>query len=274
MGAADPDAELTDADFARFSALIHERSGIYLHGDKKTLLRTRLLKRMRKLNLTRFRDYYERVVNDRNGEEMDAMLDAISTNVTSFFREKQHFDFLARVLPELADNDRGYLNIWSAACSSGEEPYTLAMTVAETLPDWRRLGVRILATDIAESVLAKAAAGMYPRNRLEGVPPQLLPKYFSRNAGSDTVQVSQELRYMIRFRHFNLNQDHWPFSKCFGVIFCRNVMIYFNRETQEQLIGRFARVMCPGGYLMVGHSESLTGIKHPLTYADATIYRK
>lgn len=270
----DRDAALTAADFARFSTLIHERSGIYLHADKQTLLRTRLLKRMRVLGVDSFRDYYRRVTDDATGGELRQLLDVISTNVTSFFREKQHFDFLAKVLPVLADSGDGYLNLWSAACSTGEEPYSLAMTVAETLPDWRQRDVRVLATDIAPSVLERAQAGTYPRARMQGVPPHLLPKYFSRVPGSDLLQVNDELRGMVRFRRLNLNQEEWPFRRQFAVIFCRNVMIYFDRATQERLIARFARVLRGGGYLMVGHSESLTGISHPLTFAEATVYRK
>lgn len=270
--------ELSDIDFRRFSVLVYEKCGINLHDGKKELVRARLSKRLRKGNFKDFKTYYRFVADDESGNELVRMLDAISTNLTSFFREKKHFDFLKEtVFPSYVVEKRNSrkLRFWSAGCSSGEEPYSLAIWLLEYFNESLPFDVKILATDISSKALALAQRGVYTSKRLANMPILFPRKYFQRGYGSQDgyVRVKQSLSELIEFKRFNLMAP-FPFKKVFNVIFCRNVMIYFDKKTQQALVDKFYESLSHGGYLFVGHSESLTGIRRKFEYVMPSIYRK
>ncbi|MDH4184207.1 MAG: protein-glutamate O-methyltransferase CheR [Nitrospinota bacterium] len=267
---------INDREFESFRELIYRESGIKLRENKKDLLRQRLNKRIRALGLSSFGEYFRIVEEDRSRKELTEMIDAVSTNVTSFFREIKHFEFLAnKAIPEtLARKKNGpfEFRIWSAACSSGEEPYSILFTLLEHEefgPKWK---VKMLATDISTKVLQKAMKGAYPQNKMEGMPDGLLKKYFDLEEGYYIVKP--KLREMVNFRWFNLIATRFPFKHKFDVIFCRNVMIYFDKPTREELVRKFTDALAPGGYLCIGHSESLANTNHSLKYVQPTIYTK
>lgn len=273
--------QLTDSQFTQFSELVYAKTGIYLKPGKKELLNARLGKRLRACGLSSFHDYYGLVMRDTSGEELINLINSVSTNFTSFFREQPHFDFLATtILPELFGNATAgprEVTIWSAACSSGEEPYTIAMVLEEYLAAHPCPGVsyRILGTDISTKVLDMAQRGVYPEDRMAKVPGSILKKYFQkgvRNAAG-YVKVSKALRQRITFQRFNL-MDEFPWRESVDIIFCRNVMIYFNTETQQTLVSKFHGSLKSGGYLFIGHSESIGRLKHRFTQVAATSYRK
>ena len=270
---------LTDAQFQKFGALIYKKTGIYLKPEKKELLNARLGKRLRACGINSFKKYYDYVVNDKSGEELINLIDSVSTNFTSFFRENSHFDFLtSTVLPDFMTNRKGSrkdLTFWSAACSSGEEPYTLAMVLEEFFEKHTNWRYKILATDISTRVLAQAKRGVYTTDRIAKVPNIFLKKYFQRGTGKSAgyVKVKDTLRQKISFDRFNL-MGGFPWQAELDVIFCRNVMIYFNRETQQGLVEKFYNALSPGGYLFIGHSESITSLNHNFKQMDATAYRK
>lgn len=262
--------DLTDSQFARISALVHSQCGINLHDGKKELVRARLAKRLRTLGLPDFEAYMQLLRND-SGTELVAMLDALSTNLTSFFRETDHFRYLAeRILPRQT-NSR--LRIWSAGCSSGEEPYSIAMQLAETLPRLEQWDVKILATDLSTRVLEQARQGVYAREKLQGLPAPISQRHFEPAPGGGGLQVREGLRRLVHFARLNL-MDPWPMRGPFDVIFCCNVMIYFDKPTQSRLVARFWDLLHPGGTLFIGHSESLTGIRHRFVYRQPTIYAR
>jgi chemotaxis protein methyltransferase CheR len=272
-------AELTDAHFDKISALVKRKCGINLHQGKKQLVKARLNKRLRSLNLRSFGEYLDLLEHDRSGNELVTMLDSISTNLTSFFREGAHFEFLKQeALPEvLSKTGQRRLRLWSAGCSSGEEPYTLAITLREALPASSSWDVRILATDLSTVVLQRAAQGLYDAERIKTVSPALVRTYFDqvkmKDATRATYQVKESIRRMITFARLNL-MESWPMKGPFDIIFCRNVMIYFEKPVQEVLVNRYYNLLGPGGYLFLGHSESLTGTKHPFKYVKPTVYRR
>lgn len=276
------DIDLDDKEFGLFQRLIYDESGISLSSSKKELLKSRLMKRLRQKSLPSFRAYYQYVTEeDRTGEEMVRMLDCISTNLTEFFREIAHFEFLSKtVLPHLVDvkkkRNEKKIRIWSAGCSTGEEPYTLSMVVAEHIKLVREWDIKILATDISTRVLAKASEGIYSRERLKNVPVQMLNTYFERAAGNlkDLCQVKESLKKLVVFRRFNLMNETYPFKGQFDFIFCRNVMIYFDKQTQNELILKYYKHLAPDGYLFIGHSESLAGTSHKFKYVRPTVYQK
>lgn len=278
---AGPALDLADRDFEKFSRLIFETSGIALTGAKKELLRARLGKILRRRGIPSFRDYLELVEGDATGDEIVSLLDAISTNVTSFFREADHFRFLGDVafpaIRKTRERSGGKkFRAWCAGCSTGEEPYSLAITLRETLSVESGWDVRILATDISTKVLAAAREGAYAKQKLKEIPPRIVARYFAREPGregQDRYRVASELRSMISFGRLNL-MEPYPFRGPFDVIFCRNVMIYFDKKTQGDLVERFHRYLAEGGYLFIGHSESLNGIRHPLQYVRPSVYRK
>jgi chemotaxis protein methyltransferase CheR len=272
--------ELSDIDFRRFSGLVYEKCGINLRQGKKELVRARLGRRLREGGFKDFKAYYRFLTEDESGDELVMMLDAISTNLTSFFREARHFDFLTKeVLPTyMADQAARHgnrLRFWSAGCSSGEEPYSLAIWLLEYFGDRAGHDITILATDISTKVLAKAKSGVYPAVRLEKIPNSVLRKYFHRGYGKHEgyFRVKPLLKEMIQFRRLNLIEP-FKFRRGFDLILCRNVMIYFDRSTQEALANKLYNVLREGGYLFVGHSETLTGINHRFKYISPSIYRK
>lgn len=265
---------LSPRDFDQFRSLAHQKFGLDLPDGKQQLVAARLGKKMRELNLTSFHAYYQHVVEDRTGDALTAMIDALTTNHTSFFRESAHFDFLRQtVVPAL--RSRASLPVWSAACSSGEEPYSLAFSLFDALGPEFQSKVRILATDISTRVLELAKTAVYASERFQGVPPDQLRRYVLKGEGKnkDKFLVKKQFRDAIEFRRLNLMED---LAQCgpFPVIFCRNVMIYFDRATQQDLVNRLASRLDPGGYLFIGHAESLGGIEQPLDYVQPAVYRK
>ena len=266
--------ELTEAQFNAISSLVKSLAGINLTDAKKELVRARLTKRLRKLGLATFDDYVEYLQNDTTGAELVAMLDVLSTNTTYFFREAKHLEWLRQdILPRLTARRR--VRIWSAGCSSGEEPYSIAIVLLEAIPDLADWDAAILATDLSTEVLARARQGIYPASRLREVPPMLLGRHFTLVATKPerTYRVNDPVRRLVHFARLNL-MGQWPMKGPFDVIFCRNVMIYFDRPTRQELIARFHSILAPGGILFIGHSESLTGIDHSFRYVLPTVYRK
>lgn len=270
---------LSDELFHKFSDLVYEKTGIFLKPEKKELLNARLGKRLRATGIGSFKEYHAYVINDRSGGELVHLIDSVSTNFTSFFRENSHFEILkSTVLPAFVREGRGKgkeILLWSSASSSGEEPYTMAMVIADFVSQYPEMRYRIMATDISTRVLAQARAGVYAEERVAKVPKPFLKKYFQKGVGSSEgyVKVKEELRRMVHFDRFNLMGD-FPWHEAIDVIFCRNVMIYFNRETQQELVHKFHQALTPGGYLFIGHSESISGLKHDFTQIDATAYQK
>ncbi|MBH0189470.1 MAG: protein-glutamate O-methyltransferase [Nitrospira sp.] len=266
---------ITAEEFQRFRSLIYDESGISLSDEKSTLVVSRLSKRLQELGIKTFSQYYTRVTEDTTREEFTQMLDLISTNKTDFFREPQHFEFLrANILPGLTESRQ--IRIWSSACSSGEEPYTIAMTLFEHLQDIAQWDCKILASDLSTRVLAKAAAGVYDQDRFRDVSPDILHRHFLRGQGGSAgkYKVKPHLVAMIQFRRLNLMADRFPIVTPLDLIFCRNVMIYFDRPTQETLVNKFYGYLKPGGYLFIGHSESLQWVKHPFQLVAPTVYYK
>jgi chemotaxis protein methyltransferase CheR len=272
-------SELRDVDFEKISRLIYEKCGINLHDGKKELVTARLGKRLREGNFRSFADYYSHVTTEAGTEELVRMIDSISTNLTFFFREESHFSQMCNILPSMCEmvakeHKRPRLRIWSAGCSTGEEPYSLAITALECLGN-QSADVKILATDISTIVLKTAANGMYTEDKTKNIPPALLKKYFQRGTGKmmGYNRVNQSIRDMVSFKRFNL-MDVPPVSAVFDVIFCRNVMIYFDKVTQQTLINNFYNRLAKGGYFFIGHSESLTSLSHDFKYTEPSIYRK
>ncbi|MCU0623179.1 MAG: protein-glutamate O-methyltransferase [Gemmatimonadaceae bacterium] len=260
--------ELGPAEFRAISALVTERAGIQLPPGKEGLVRSRLARRLRALGLTDFKVYVERVTTGGDTAELTQLLDAISTNKTSWWREEAHFDLLAAEVAALPPRKQPY-TVWSAGCSSGEEPYTLGIVLSEVLggPD----KARILATDLSTKVLEKAKAGTYAADELDGVSPARRQQWFQPRGGAFTVVPA--LRRMVSFAHLNL-MGPWPMQGPFDAIFCRNVMIYFDKPTQGRLVERYRALLRPGGLLCIGHSESLTGLAHGYQYVAPAVYRK
>ncbi len=272
--------ELSDRDFRHISALVYERCGIDLHEGKKQLVHARLGKWLRQTGFKDFSGYYKFLTEGDTGYELVCMLDSICTNTTSFFREEKHFDFLKQVVfPSYVSGKNGgglrRLRFWSAGCSSEEEPYSLAIWLSEYLGKSPGFDVKILATDISTKVLAKAKGGVYDGQRLARMPQFFLRKYFQRGCGSQegSFRVKRSLRDMISFKRFNL-MEPFQFKETFNLILSRNVMIYFDKDTQQELINRFYDCIADGGYLLLGHCESLIGIEHGFRYIEPSVYQK
>lgn len=269
---------MRDSEFDFIRNLVYERSRISLSADKRQLVSARLGKRLRAMNLESIGDYCKLLQSPGSTEELSNLIDAISTNHTFFFRESAHFDFLRTVVvPEMLVRAKTepsmQFRFWSAACSSGEEPYTMAITLAECMANskWH-----IDASDISHRVLAKAAAGIYSEETVSKIPQDILRTYFQRGFGPQDgyYRVKRTLLERVTFHHLNLLEGQLPFRDKFHVIFCRNVMIYFDRQTQDELVSRLVDKLLPGGYLFVGHSESLTQMRHELKPIKPAVYRK
>jgi chemotaxis protein methyltransferase CheR len=271
------DFVLTDADFSRICELVREHTGIALTEAKRQMVYGRLARRLRALRLVSFADYVE-LLECADARELQEFTNAITTNLTSFFREAHHFEYLAeQVLPALAARagGAGRLRIWSCACSSGEEPYSIAMVLREQQARLKGLDAKILATDLDSNVLATGAAGVYPAERLQNVSKARAAEFFQQGSGAQqgTVKVSAGLRQLITFKQLNLMQD-WPMRGPFDAIFCRNVVIYFDLETKRALFERMAQLQPPGAILFLGHSESLYRISEQYELIGRTIYRR
>jgi chemotaxis protein methyltransferase CheR len=271
--------ELTDTEFQKISRLVYDQCGINLTGGKKELVKARLGKRIRGGQFKSFRDYYQHVLNDPSGQELVHLLDSISTNFTFFFREQKHFDYLqSEFLPHLINrkqNTGRKLRFWSAGCSSGEEVYSLAMTLLEAIDKPLTWDISILGTDISTKALKAAEAGIFHKERVQSLPTERIKKYFLRGDRNwqDYVRVKDQVKKIVQFKRVNL-MESFHFKEPFQCIFCRNVMIYFDKKTQADLVNRFCDCLEETGVLMIGHSESLTGISHPLYYIRPAIYRK
>ena len=270
--------EFTDNDFNYLSSLIHEQAGIKLLPPKRDLVYARLSKRLRLLGLQTFREYCE-LLRDGDAHELIHCINSITTNVTTFFREIHHFEFLAqKVLPELVElkgrTAKPRMRVWSAGCSSGEEPYSIEIILREEAA-LLRWDVRILATDLDTHILERAKIGLYGIKQLEKMSLARCKRWFRMGTGTNIglTSVVPELRERIRFRKLNL-KDQWPMRGPFDVIFCRNVVIYFDKEMQKKLFNRFADMLSDNGYLFIGHSESLFGISDRFKVVGRTIYRK
>lgn len=268
------DYALSDGQFRCIADIIGQHAGIVLGAAKKHLVYGRLVRRLRSLGLSGFDEYLE-LIGSADNEEFEHFVNALTTNLTAFFREPRHFEFLESTLvPQLVRQKTGReIRIWSAGCSTGEEPYSIAMSVLSVLPkDW---SVRILATDLDSTVVAHAQSGIYSADRVNGVSPARLKGNFLKGKGEhqDKVRVSPGLSQHIVFRSLNLLEE-WPFRKPFDIIFCRNVVIYFDKTTQAGLFNRFADVLSPAGHLFVGHSETLYKVTDRFTLLGNTIYRK
>ncbi|MDZ7750307.1 MAG: protein-glutamate O-methyltransferase [Gammaproteobacteria bacterium] len=265
----------SDKDFRYIKKIVHEHSGIALSDAKQDLVYGRLSRRLRHHGMTSFRDYCALLTDTQDDTEFGEFINAITTNLTSFFRENHHFEFMAgQALPALMEANRvsRRLRIWSAGCSTGEEPYSIAMVVAEQLPaDW---DVRILATDLDSSVVERAAAAVYPLERVEGVTLERKRRWMMKGGGGQRglVRMRDELRDMITFNKLNLMHD-WPFKGPFDLILCRNVVIYFDKDTQRVLFERFANVINPRGYLFLGHSETLHNVSTRFDLLGKTVYQ-
>lgn len=269
------DIPLTEADFTAIARRVRQASGIALGPTKRDLVYGRLRRRLRALRLTSFADYLALVDGPDGAAERVRMVNAITTNLTGFFREPHHFDHLAReVLPALRGaGGRGRrLRIWSAGCSSGEEPYSIAMTLRAAVPDLAQWDARILATDIDTDMVAHGEAGVYEAGRTAAIPPELRGNAFALRADG-RAEMDAALRGLIVFRPLNL-LGAWPMRGPFDAIFCRNVVIYFDKPTQRTLFDRFAELLAPRGHLYIGHSESLFRVSERFVHLGRTVYRK
>ncbi|MGC8809776.1 MAG: CheR family methyltransferase [bacterium] len=274
-----PSLELKDSDFEKIRSLIYDQCGINLTEAKKELVKARLGKRLRSGQFKSFRDYYEYVLNDASGKELILLLDSIATNFTFFFREPRHFEYLKSVfLPEIMSRKKKgdkKLKFWSAGCSSGEEPYSIVMTLLEAIEAALVWNINVLATDLSTQMLKTAQAGIYPKEKVRDLPPLMIKKYFLRGDGEwqNYVKIKDQLKQYIQFQRLNL-MEPFSFAEPFDCIFCRNVMIYFDKNKQTSLVNRFYECLYPGGILIIGHSESLTGVSHNFKYEKPSIYRK
>jgi chemotaxis protein methyltransferase CheR len=264
--------EFTERDFEAVRKLIYQRAGISLSAQKMDMVYSRLARRLRATGMKRFEDYLAQLRNGGNEAEWEAFTNALTTNLTSFFREQHHFPVLAE---HLAARRGRQLVIWCCASSTGEEPYSLAMTAVETFGSFDA-PVSILATDVDTNVLRKGEAGVYPAERVERVAPERVRRFFQRGTGAQEgqVRVRPELQRMVTFRRLNLLDAAWTVRGPLDAIFCRNVMIYFDKPTQAGILRRFAPLLHPDGLLFVGHSESLFHVADTFRLRGKTVYEK
>ena len=267
------DLELTPSEYAEFQGIIRELTGITMGDSKRQLVHRRLTARLRALGLSSFRDYIN-YLRKGDAEELEAFTNSVTTNLTAFFRESHHFDYFANtILPEVsAKKASKRLRVWSAGCSTGEEPYSIAITLKESLANLSDWDARLLATDIDSDVLRTCRAGRYADQRVEKVPPGKLKRWFRQVDGGE-FELRNDVKSLITFNQLNL-MNEWPMRGKFDVIFCRNVIIYFDKPTQRVLIDRYANILEDGGYLILGHSESLFNVTDRFSLIGQTIYKK
>lgn len=269
---------LSDAEFNKLSSFIFNNYGIKMPYAKKNMLQARLQNRLRETKFDNFKDYCDYVFSSNGESEIIHMIDVVSTNKTDFFRENAHFEFMtSTVLPELYGRNNGEsINIWSSACSSGEEVYTIAITMEEFLENKKSVDYSIYGTDISTKILQKAQDAIYTEERIANIPLALKKKYFLKNKQKDVplVKVVKDLRQKASYQRLNLMDPSYNVSKKFDIIFCRNVLIYFDRDTQEKVINKLCMHLKPNGFFFLGHSESVTGINVPLQQIKPTMFRK
>jgi len=273
--AAGMNSGMTSSDLVAFQNLLYRKSGIVLNDSKKALVESRVTQRLRALNMDSYGGYLQFLDEDKSGEELVQLIDVISTNITNFFREPDHFEMLESTLEKWTAQGMQHVRIWSAACSTGEEPYTIAMTVDKLVQE-RRLDLKILATDISTRVLAHAKAGVYQEDRLTSIPDHLKAKHFRIQPGQGKKQyaVSNQLKRLMMFHRLNFTVFPYPINGIFDVIFCRNAMIYFDRDLRMKMVREFARLLKPGGLLMIGHAETLIGLENQYRTIKPSIYQR
>jgi chemotaxis protein methyltransferase CheR len=264
---------LGEQEFAQIARLAESEAGIILGSGKQSMVQARLSRRLRSLGIPSFAAYCALLNSPGNDEERRAAVNALTTNVTRFFREPHHFDTLREAVSDLGRKAGGghRLRIWSAGCASGEEPYSAAMTVAAALPDLARWDARILATDIDTNVIDRARTAVYPADQAAQIPSDLRRRFVAQD--EEEMSIVEPAASLVHFRHLNLI-GQWPMRGPFDAIFCRNVAIYFDRQVQHDLFRRFAALLTPGGYLFIGHAESLAADRQALAPAGRTTYRK
>jgi len=271
----EPEIALSDRELDRIVQLVYERSGITLHRGKRALVVARLHKVLKSGGFKSFSAYVRHVEGDRSGQELSTLLDAITTNHTSFFREDEHFHYLTgRVLPPLVAGRRP-VRVWCAACSTGQEPVSIAISLLESMPESQHRQIRLLASDISTKALKTAAAGVYPARAATGVPPSVLKAHFERGLGGEEgkLRIKAHLRRGIEYRRLNLIEVD-SIEETFDVVFCRNVMIYFDKAVQQRVVAMLERHLAPDGYLFIAHSESLNGLSHGLKWMAPAVYQR
>ena len=261
--------------FDKFREIVYDNSGIALNDTKEAMVSARIAKRMRILGFDTHQQYLQFLLTEESGNEITHFLDVISTNVTSFFRESSHFDFLASVMTKWFDKGKQRIRIWSAAASTGEEPYSIAMTMLEC-SGTRNVDMRILATDISTSALVKAQKGVYSSATLDGVQDSYKKRFFVSEKQNNEFyyKANDQLKKMIVFRRLNLSSPPFPMTGQLDMVFCRNVMIYFDTSVRTRLVNEIYRLLKPSGYLLTGHAEGLTSIKTELKCLEPSIYQK
>lgn len=267
---------LSDSDFNKLREILYKEAGIKLSDVKKVLVQSRLLKRLRELKIVSFSDYYDYLIANYETEKIN-FINLITTNKTDFFREKDHFEFMKDViLPDIERKNLSELRIWSAGCSSGEEPYTIAMVIKEYFKNKKSPEILILATDIDTQVLEKAKSGLYSEEHISPVEEKYIKSYFFKEVinGEIYYRIRESLKECVYFRRLNLLQEQYPMKRQFDIIFCRNVIIYFDRDSQRKLFDKFYNYLKDDGYLLIGHSENITNVTDKFILHGRTIYRK
>ncbi len=268
--------DFSDDDFNFIAKLVFEKTGIHLAPHKKNMVYSRIAKRIRKLNFNSFSEYCTLISSKNDNGEMMDFINAVTTNLTHFFREIHHFKHLAEVaIPEIVRQNFNSkrLRIWSAGCSSGMEAYSIAMTLRSVLKDVDNWDAKILATDIDTNMLNKGTQGIYSDDEYENIPAKFREEFVSKDKINSTMIMSDKLKKLVTFKRMNFIEN-WPVKGPFDIVFCRNVVIYFQKDTQKIIFNNFANVMRQGSYLYIGHSENLTGISNKFQLIGKTIYKK
>jgi chemotaxis protein methyltransferase CheR len=271
---------LSDLDFSRYRRLIYEKSAIHLGPAKKALLEARLGRRLKELGMESFSAYYDYVAADKSGEELSRLLDRVSTNETRFFREPRQFEFLERrILPQwMTQANSGArarrIRAWSAGCSTGDEPYSLAMLLLDHFPMSGAWRLEIIGTDLSRRAIHAAEKAIWPVARAKEIPQRYLKQFMLEGIGSQegSMKAGPEIRSIVRFQALNLNDEHYGITAPFDLIFCRNVMIYFDAAARARILDRLLDLLAPEGYLFVGHAESLSGLSNRIRHIVPTVY--
>ena len=266
--------EIDNLTFKKLCKVVYDNVGIVLNDNKKALVSARVRKRMTILGIDQFRDYYDYLQHESSGKELVQLLDVISTNVTHFFREAEHFDILSEAATQWVSNGQKKFRFWSAACSTGQEPYAMAMTLSE-IKGMQSADLKILGTDISTQVLSHSRQGLYEEKHLKTIPPKLKNKYFEkRQNGEVSFEIKDSIKKLISFKRLNLAKPPFPMQGPLDAVFCCNVMIYFDNKVRTILINEIYRLLKPGGYLIVGNAESLSGLDTEFKPVKPSVYIK